>query len=189
MIATYKSGGIENVRYFDEFEKAAPKIQRIQYLKLSIQEPEAHGINKLAVVELDSDGRNGVFTQGIHESWVIGKAESVARHVRRHENSFFTNFKKFGLGLNQFIFGTMLVLIPEIETLERRAIFAAIVFGLLMALVWVHQEFLPNVVIYMAPKKPGLLTRAVPGIWSWVMAASAPLAAAIAFYLLTKQAP
>ncbi len=189
LIATYKSGGVENVRYFDDFEKDAHKNQSIQYLKLSLQEPEAHGINKLAVIELDSEGRNDVITQGIYESWVVGKAESVARHVRRHENSLVTNVKKFGLGLNQIIFGTMLVFIPEIETLERRAIFAAIVFGLLMALVWAHQRFLPNVVLYMAPRKPGLLARAWPAILSWVIAATASLAAAVAFYLLTKSSP
>jgi len=189
LVVTYKSAGIENTRYLEDFEKEATNLGELQYLKLSIQEPEAHGINKLAVIELDSQGRNDVIVQGIYESWVVGKAETLARQLRRYEKSLVTNTKKYGLGLNQIIVIAMLVLFPEVEPLWRRGVFAVVVVGLLLALVWAHWRFLPTVVVYMSPRKPGALARAWPGILSWVIAATASLAAALAFYLLTQQPP
>lgn len=189
LIVTYRSAGIENTRYFEDFEQAAKGIGELQYLKISIQEPEAYGINRVAVVELDSQGRNDIIVQGIHESWVIGKAEAMARQLRRYEKTLVTNTKKFGLGLNQLIFLTMLVLFPEIESLWRRAVFAVIVLCLAWALFWAHQRFLPNVVVYISPHKPGPLARAWPAILSWLIASTASLAAAIAFYFLAQRSP
>ena len=189
LIVTYRSEGIENTCYFEEFENGAKNINETQYLKLSIQEPEAHGINKLAVIEFDSQGRNDIIVQGIYESWVIGKAEALARKLRRYEKSLVTNVKKFGLGLNQLIFVAMLVLIPEIEALYGRALFAVVVFGLLVTLVWAHQRFLPNVVVYTSSREPGPLKRAWPAILSWLIATTAALAAAMTFHLLMQQLP
>ena len=189
VVVTYKSAGIENTRYFEDFERETTTLGELQYLKLSIQEPEAHGINKLAVIELDSQGRNDVIVQGIYESWVIGKAETLARQLRRYEKSLVTNTKRYGLGLNQFIVVGMVLLFPEVEPLWRRGVFAVVVVALLLALVWAHWRFLPTVVIYTSPQKPGPLSRAWPGILSWVIAATASLAAAVAFYLLTQRSP
>ena len=189
LIVTYKSQGIENTRYFENFEKEAPNLGEIQYLKLSIQEPEAHGINKLAVIELDCQGRNDVIVQGIYESWVIGKAETLTRQLRRHEKGLVTNTKRYGLGLNQLLIVAMLVLFPEVEPLWRRGIFAVVVIGLTFAHVWAHWRFLPNVVVYMSSRKTSALTRAWPSILSWVITATASLAAALVFYLLTQQSP
>jgi hypothetical protein len=189
LIVTYRSGGIENTRYFEDFEQGIKGISELQYLKISIQEPEAHGINKVAIIELDSQGRNDVIVQGIHESWVIGKSEALARQLRRYEKNLVTNTKKYGLGFNQFIFLAMLVLFPEIEPLWRRVLFAGIVVALLWAIFSAHQRFLPNVVVYVTPRKPGLLIQAWPSILSWLITATASLAAAIAFYFLTRRSP
>ncbi|MBT3361450.1 MAG: hypothetical protein HN403_17645 [Rhodospirillales bacterium] len=186
VIVTYKISGIDRTRYFEDFEKDVPADTEIQYLKLIIQEPEAHGINKLVIVELDSQGRNDVIVQSINESWAIGRSESLVRHMQRYEKSLVTNFRKFGLGLNQIIFAAMLVLIPEVETITERAIFAFIVFGLLMGIVWAHQRFLPNVIVSFSVRKPGIIKRMWPVFLSWLIAATASLAAALAFYLLTK---
>lgn len=189
LIVTYRSGGIENTRYFEDFEQGGKGISELQYLKISIQEPEAYGINKVAIIELDSQGRNDVIVQGIHESWVIGKSEALARQLRRYEKNLVTNTKKYGLGLNQFIFLAMLVVFPEIQPLWRRVLFAGIVVALLWAIFSAHQRFLPNVVVYVTPRKPGLLIQAWPSILSWLITATASLAAAIAFYFLTQRSP
>ena len=93
LVVTYKSAEIENTRYFEDFEKVDASLGELQYLKLSIQEPEAHGISKLAVIELDSNGRNDVIVQGIYESWVVGKAETLARQLRRYERSLVTSVR------------------------------------------------------------------------------------------------
>lgn len=187
LVVTYRSGGTEITRYFDEFEKEAESLGELQYLKLTIQEPEAHGINKVAVVELKSQGSNDVIVQGIYESWVIGKAEALARYLRRHEKSLVTNTKKFGLGLHQLIAVGMLLLFPEVEPLWRRAVFAVVVLGLLVALTWAHVRYLPNVVVYLTPRKPSPFARAWPSILSWLIGATASFAAAYAFYMLTER--
>ena len=73
VIVSYKLNGDEITQYFEDFEKQRTNFKECKYLKLSIQEPEAHGINRLAVIELDSQGRNDLIVQGIHESMGRGK--------------------------------------------------------------------------------------------------------------------
>jgi len=186
-IVTYKLAGIENTQYYEEFEKQAASLNELRYLKVSIQEPEAHGINKVAVIELDAEGRNDVMVQGIHESWVIGKAEALARQLRQHEKNFVTNIRRWGVGVNLVLFVLlMLVLLPAVETLSGRASFVVVVSGLIAILVWVHRRFLPNFVATISQRKPGVLARAWPVVLSWLIGASASLAAAYAFFLLTR---
>ena len=186
LIATYKQTGVENTRYFDEFAEEAKDHGEIQYLKLSIQEPEAHGINKLVMIELNSQSRNDIIVQGIYESWIIGKAETIVRQLRRHEKSLVTNINKFGLGFYQLIVVAMLVLFPEVEPLWRRGVFAVVVLGLVLGLVWAHWRFLPNVVVSMSSRRSSALARAWPVILSWMITTTASLAAALVFYLLTQ---
>ena len=126
---------MENTQYFDEFEKQAVSLNELRYLKVSIQEPEAHGINKVAVIELDAEGRNDVMVQGIHESWVIGKAETLARQLRRNQRNFVTNIRNWGVGLNLvLIVIVMLVFLPAVESVSGRATLVAFVSGSLQYL-------------------------------------------------------
>ena len=189
LIVTYKTTEIESTRYVEEFEKEMTNLSKVQYLKFLIQEPEAHGINKLAIVELNSQGCNEAMVQGIYESWVMGKADILVNQLQRYEKSLVTNIKKYGLGINQLIVMAMLVLFPEVETLWQRSIFAIVVAGIALAFFGAHRRFLPNLILYTSPRKPNALRRAWPSILSWIIAATASLVAAVAFYLLTQQPP
>ncbi|MCI0400766.1 MAG: hypothetical protein L0Z68_05640 [Gammaproteobacteria bacterium] len=188
-VVTYVIRGSEVTKYFEDFQKEAPALKELGRLKITVQEPEAHGINKVVIFELSSLGQNEIRVQGINESWVVGKAEAIARSLRPFEKGLVTTYKKFGLTLNQIIFFAMLVVIPAIESLWQRGIFVAIVIALLSFLFWLHSRFIPNAVIYLGEHEPTLLQRMWPSLLSWVSAVTASLAAAYVFYLLTGNAP
>lgn len=189
MIVTYDVRGNEVTKYLEDFQNEAPTLAELRRIKLTIQEPEAHGINKVVVVELNSLGQNEIRVQGINESWVVGKTEAIARMLRTFEKGLVTTYKKFGLTLNQIIFLTMLVLIPAIESLWQRAVFVAVVVLLLGSLFRLHSRFIPSATIYFGEQEPTFLQRSWPSLLSWLIAATASLAAAFVFYWLTRPPP
>lgn len=126
--------------------------------------------------ELNSEGQNEVRTQGIHEPWVVGTAEGIARTLKESEKFLWTTFRKFGLGLNQIIFVAMLVFIPEIASVGYRVGFVALVMVLLIGLLWIHGHLIPNMIVY--PKaEPTAVQRALPTVISWLATVASALAA------------
>lgn len=188
-VVTYTIRGNDVTKYFEDFEKEANALGELRRLKVTIQEPEAYGINKVVVLELNSLGQNEIRVQGVNESWVIGKAEALARTLRPFEKGLVTTYKKHGLTLNQLIFLAMLVLIPAIEILWQRGLFVVVVVVLLSFLYWLHSKFIPNAIIFLGEDEPTVFDRLWPSILSWLAAATASLAAAYVFYWLTKAAP
>lgn len=189
LIVTFNARGSEVTKYAEDFLLDAKSLGPLKYLKIVIQEPEAHGINRLVVVELNAFGTNEVRVQGIQESWVIGKAESVAALIKRNQSTLITTYKKFGLNLNQAIFVAMLVVMPSITKWAERAMFAVTVFVLLAALLWMHAKFIPNATVRMEVERPSFIARVWPTLLSWFVAATASLVAALIFYWLTKDTP
>jgi len=189
LVVTYAVRGNEVTKYLEDFQKEAAALGELRHIKMTIQEPEAHGINKVVVVELNSLGRNEIRVQGINESWVIGKAEAIARMLRAFEKGLVTTYKKFGLTLNQIIFLAMLVLIPAIAVVWQRAVFVAFVVLLLGALFWLHSRFIPSAALYVGEHEATFFQRVWPSLLSWLIAATASLAAAFLFYWLTRRAP
>jgi hypothetical protein len=78
----------------------------------------------------------------------------------------------------------MLLFAPEIHTLWRRAVFAAVVLVLLVGIANLHRRYVPTAVIYMSPKEPGIIERVWPSVLSWLIAVTASVVAAFAFYWL-----
>lgn len=189
LVVTFNVRGSQVTKYAEDFLQDAKVLGPLKYLKMTIQEPEAHGINRLVVVELNAFGTNEVRVQGIQESWVIGKAEAIAALLKRHQSTLITTYKKFGLNLNQVIFVAMLVVMPSITTWPERALFAVAVFALLSGLLWLHARFIPNATVRMEVESPSILGRTWPTVLSWLVAATASLVAALVFYWLTKNPP
>jgi hypothetical protein len=189
LIVTYNSRGSEITKYADEFLREAPSLGTLEYLKATIQEHEAYGINRVVVVELRAFGQNEIRVQGVQESWVVGKAETLAAILRHYQSPLVTTYKKFGLGLNQFVFLGMLVVMPSITTLQNRVVFAIAVFALLTFMLWLHARFIPNASIKMSIAQPTWLARTWPSLISWLGAVTASLIAALIFYWLTKSPP
>lgn len=185
-IVTYNVRGSQATKYARDFIREIETLSEINYLKITIQEAEAHGINKVIVLELVEHGVSEVRVSGINEAWVIGKAESIAQEIRPRQNILVTTYRKYGLNLNGVIFFAMLVAIPGIAAWKDRAIFAVTVFVLLNLLLFIHGKFIPNTKIYLSQNKPSFFKRAWPSILSWVIAASSSIFAAWVFYLLTK---
>lgn len=185
-IITYNIRGSQATKYASDFVREIESLGEINYLKITTQETEAHGINKVIVLELVEHGISEVRVSGINEAWVIGKAESIAQEIRPRQNILVTTYRKYGLNLNGVIFFAMLVAIPGISEWKDRTIFAATVFILLNLLLFIHGKFIPNTKIYLSQKKPSFFKRAWPSILSWVIAASSSIFAAWVFYLLTK---
>lgn len=186
IIVTYVFRGSEVTKYLEDFKGDAATLAELRRVKLTIQEPEAHGINRVVIVDLNALGQNEVRVQGINESWVVGKAEATARSLRAFESPLVTNYKKFGITLNNVIFLAMLVLIPAIDSLGQRAVFVVVVALLLTALFWLHSRFIPSAVVYLGHREPSFLQRMWPSVVSWLIAATASLVAALVFLWLTS---
>lgn len=185
-IVTYNIRGSQATKYATDFIRDMENLDEVNYLKITIQEPEAHGINKVIVFELVEYGDSEIRVSGINEAWVLGKAESIAQEIRPRQNKLVTTYRKHGLNINGIIFFSMLVAMPEINGWKNRAIFAVTVFILLNLLLVMHSKFIPNTKIYLSQKEPSFIKRAWPGILSWVIAATSSIFAAWVFYLLTK---
>ncbi|WP_163133625.1 hypothetical protein [Agarivorans sp. Alg241-V36] len=184
VIVTYSQRGSELTKFADDFLNDSDELNELNYFKAVVQEPEAHGINRVAVVELFVSGISEIRVSGINESWVLGKAESIYQTLKPKQNHFVTTYKKYGLNLNGIIFFSMLVVIPEIVTIENRAIFVLVVFLLLNILLFVHAKIIPNTLIYMQENKPNFFQRVWPTLVSWLVAASSSVAAAYIFMVL-----
>ncbi len=186
LIVTYSARGGGEVTDYAENLLKDKNLKNLTYCKINIQEPEAYGINRGVILELRAHGSNDIRVQGVQESWVIGKAESLATFLKNFESTPVTAYKKFGLNLNQLIFFTMLVLMPSVSTIEYRAIFAISILILLSSLLWVHSKFVPNASISLSEKAPNWLMRNWPPVISWLMAIAASVIASFIFYWMTK---
>ncbi len=186
-IVTFNLRGSQVTKFTDDFLRDAGTLGRLDYLKITIQEPEPteNGINRLIIVELNAFGINEIRGQSIHESWVIGKTEATAALLRRHQRTLLTTYKKFGLNLNQFVFLAMLVVIPDIDSWKDRTLFVGAIFVLLTIMLMLHARFIPNASIQLGVTNPSFLERMWPTFVSWIAAVAASLIAAWIYSLLT----
>lgn len=184
VIVTYTQRGSELTKYASDFFDKLDNIEQLNYIKLVIQEPEAHNINRVVIIELASSGISEVRVSGINESWVLGKAESIYQLMKPSENTLVTTYRKYGLTLNGAIFMAMLIVIPEIIGWQKRAIFVISIYIILILLLSIHNKLIPNTTIYINQSEPGIFKRVWPSILSWLIAASSSVVAATIFYFL-----
>jgi len=186
VIASGTVRGSMVTKYADAFIASLDGESELNDLKLTIQEHEAHGIDKVIVVDLMETGINEVRASGTNESWVVGSATSTAELLRKNQKGLVTTYRKYGLNINSIFFVTMLVLLPEITDVFTRGLFVLIVLMLLGGLYFLHSKFIPNTVIYLSTQKQGVMKRVWPSVLSWGIAVSSSLVAAWIFYLLTR---
>ncbi|RLP52458.1 MAG: hypothetical protein D6160_20660 [Ketobacter sp.] len=186
VIVTYVQRGSELTKYADDFLNNLDGLDQLNYFKIVIQEPEAHGINRVIVVEFMAYGDSETRVSGINESWVLGKSESIFQLLKPKQNHLVTSYRKYGLNLNSAIFFGMLVVIPGLAGWTDRAIFVVAVFTLLNILLFAHNRFIPNTAIYIGQSRPNLFARIWPSLLSWFSAASSSFVAAYIFWYLTS---
>ncbi len=183
VVLTYRERGHEVSRYASDMQTDLGRLGELRYLKLYIQCPDAHGINKFALIELNAAGINEVRVQGIQESWVVGKAETIAAALKRSQKTLSTTFRTFGLNINGLLAIGTLVFLPELS-LTRRVpfVFAMALIG--WGILQVHTRFIPNVIVYLSPKTPTKIERAWPQILSWLIAATSAVVASVVYGIL-----
>ena len=184
-VVAYRVHGNEVAKYATDFVQEFSTIGDLDYFKLTIQEPDAHGINRLVIVELNATGTNEIIVQGTRESWVVGRSEALASFFRNYEKKLVTTYKKYGHGVNTLIFLAMLVLIPEIHTVIGRVEFVCGVSLLLVVFYWVHSRFIPNTYIFLDKPATNPFSTALPTILSWLSAVSASLVGALLYWLIS----
>lgn len=188
VIVTYNAhgkDGSEISKYAEDFLEETDTLGNLSFLKLFVQEPDAHGINRMAIVELRSHGSNDIRVQGVQDSWVIGKAQNLANFLQRYESMPISAYKKFGLNINQAIFFALIVLMPSIDSIWNRVLFAGLVLLLLQTLWHFHSRYIPNAYISMSQKRPNWLIRNWPSIVSWIMGITGTVIATLVGYYIT----
>lgn len=186
LIISYYKFGSEVIKFADDFLNEADSLGELKGIKLSIQDTASNNVNRIVNVDLLPRENSEIRISGSNESWVLGKAESIKNQFSRFTNKLITNYKRYGLTLNSLIFFIMLILIPEINPISKRAIFVVSVIILLSILVLVHRRYIPNTIIFLTDTKPSVIKRIWPSILSWFISLTSALVASLIYYYLTK---
>jgi hypothetical protein len=183
VVLTYRERGHEVSAYASDIQGQFGRLGQLRYLKLYIQAPDVNGLTKFAYVEMNADGLNEVRVQGAQESWVIGKAETIALFLKSHQKPLATTFRSFGLNINGLLAIATLVAMPELP-LPRRSVFVTAMAIIGWSILKAHTRFIPNFIAYLVPHPPGLLERTWPQAISWLIAATSALIASIIYGIL-----
>lgn len=183
-VVSFTEKGNEKNLYSHDFVNVLDELPELRYLKISVQEHEKFGINKLAMIEFAAWGENVIRVQSVHEAWAIGKAEALTRHVESYQRKLATHFRKHGLNVNIIVTIIALAALPGLVGFGRRLIFAASVFGLQGFLGYLHRQYVSNFVLYPAKRKPTLFGRIGPGVLSWSITILGAVTGAIIYGLL-----
>jgi hypothetical protein len=186
-VVTYRVRGNEVSKYASDFLLEVSGIGDLGYLKIFVQEPDSHRLNKLVVVELSAGGSNEILVQGTRESWVVGRSVALSNFLDLYKSGLVTTYKRFGLNLNSVVFFLVLVLAPEIKSMWDRFLFVSASALLLGGLYWVHSRFIPNASISLAQPRATAFARAYPTMISWLVAVTASLVAALIFEWITMK--
>ncbi|POF95588.1 hypothetical protein [Pseudomonas putida] len=185
LIVTYRCGGAEVTQHAKDFVLSMAALKRLTYLKLFIQEPDDFNVNKIAFVELVEQGVNRVVVQGVREVWVEGKAQTLRGELMKNEKSIITNFKKFGLNLNQIALFVMIVVMVDFQSFWMRVGIGVFVLSLIKFVGWLHVTFIPNASIVLVDVKDTWASRWGASIFSWVSALTTTVIGGYIIYLLT----
>lgn len=186
LIVTYRSGGAEVTQHGKDFIAQMGGHKNLAYLKVFMQEPDEFGVNKFAYAELAEHGFNRVVAQGVREIWVEGKAQTLRSELAKNEKSLATNFKRFGLNLNQLALFMMIVVMTYVPEFWMKILIGILVFGLIKLVGWLHMAFIPYAHICLTDVKDTWATRWGASILSWVSALTTTVIGGYIIYVLTK---
>jgi hypothetical protein len=183
-VITFNDKGNEKNIYSDGFEEILDDLPELRYIKISVQEHEMYGINKLAMIELAAWGENVIRVQSVQEAWAIGKAEALSRHVQGFQRKLATQFRKFGLTVNIAITIGALAALPGLPGFWQRLVFAASTLGVQTLITYLHRKYVPNFILFPTKRKSSWLGRLGPGVISWSITILGGVVAAIIYGLL-----
>lgn len=158
--------GTEQARYLEDFKQLQFSADRAEVIKIFAQKPDGMGANQVVSIEFGPQV-NSAMTQGANEAWVLGRLETLKRDLKGYERTYITNFKRWGIGINQLMLLAAIVFLPSLTGLQDRAILMAVVLALIFAVNWLHSRYVPYAAIYLREKKIGWFGKAWPRIASW----------------------
>lgn len=158
--------GTEQARYLEDFKQLQFSTDRAEIIKVFAQKPDGLGSNQVVSIEF-GPMVNSAMTQGANEAWVLGQLETLKRDLRRYERSYITNFKRWGIGINQLMLLAAIVFLPSLSGLKDRMILMAVVLVLIFAVNRFHSRYVPYAAIYLREKKLGWLGKVWPRVASW----------------------
>lgn len=162
--------------YLQEFKDSDFSCPKASWIKVFVQAPEAAGLNRILVVEF-GQAENFAIAQSVDESWAIGRIERLRADLTPYERTYSANFKKLGLGIIQLLFLAMVVYLPSIDSLFQRSVYALGIVAIAQIFLVTHARFVPNALILLKPRGPGLLERLSPHFVSWFIATLAAISA------------
>jgi len=175
----------ESFMYTEAFETTVFPHSKARVIRIFGQQPDLFGTSRTITLEF-GPVINLVQTQGADEAWVLGTLERLKIRIRPFESSYATNFRKIGAGINQYGIGMQQVLLlvaliyaPSLSDFSTRLIFIAGVLLIIGLIIYLHRQFLPHAIIYLTERPVGFLSRVLPSVLSWTIAATASLAAAL----------
>ena len=136
------------------------------------------------MVELSAQGENQVRVQGVQDTWVQGKAETLAQLLRRRQKPLVTGVRRWGLNVNTLIALGSLVALPELEPIWARASFLAVVVLVIFLVSQLHARLIPSAVLHLSPKSPGWFDKVRPQVVDWLIAATSGILVSLAYGLL-----
>lgn len=179
IISTY--AGTQQSFYLDDFKQLQPSTDKAEVVTVYASKPDSSGVNRAVTVEFGPN-TNYATTQGPDEAWVLGQLETFKRDLKRYERSYVTNYKRWGIGINQLMLIVTVVFLPSLDGFKDRSILMAVVIGLIAVVNALHSKFLPFADIQLREKKASWLGKAASRVASWgigiVAAALATLAGA-----------
>ena len=171
--------GTEQARYLEDFKQRQFTVDRAEIIKIFAQKPDGSGLNQVVSIEFGPQ-INTAMTQGANEAWVLGQLETLKRDLKRYERTYITNFKRWGIGINQVMLLAAVVFLPSLSGLKDRAILMAVVLGLIFGVNLLHTRYVPYAAIYLRERKKGWFGKAWPRVASWGIGIVATVIAGLA---------
>lgn len=176
--------GTEQAYYLDDFKKLQFTVDLAVILKIFARKPDERGGDQVVSIEFGPQVNTAV-TQGANRAWVLGQLETLKLDLKQFERSYVTNFKRWGISINQFLLIGAVILLPSFNSLLDRAIFMGAGLALIVGVNWLHSRYLPFAAIHLREKRKGILEQFGPSAASWVLGIVATvLAAFIGAYLI-----
>ncbi|MCM8557771.1 hypothetical protein [Sphingomicrobium sediminis] len=178
-VVSYIHEGTERAQFVSDFLKSDSSNQDLRWLKLSVNTAKATGHSKAVTIDL-GQSFNRVMTNGTDESWVLGEAEALAGKLRPRLHKLASAVGKHRVNINQLILVAAVIVLPELELLERAA-FAVSVIGLLLAASAAHSKWIPHFSAALGARSEGLWRKSWPSLLSWIITITAGVGSLIIY--------
>lgn len=160
--------GTEQARYLDDFKQIQFTVDRAEIIKVFARKSDGTGADQVVSIEFGPQV-NTVMTQGANEAWVLGQLEKLKRDLKRYERTYITNFKRWGIGINQVMLLAAIVFLPSLGSLKDRTILMGVVLALIFGVNWLHSRYVPYAEIALRKKEKSWLGKTWPRVASWAI--------------------